>query len=200
MATKIDTVTARQKLTPRRNPYWDRIARGRYIGFRKISDDAPGAWVARYRDENTGKAVWRSLGALDEISSSDRYDAAVKATEVEFAHLDGGGSTEVLTVAQACARYVENLRSHGREKTAVDAEARFKRWVYPNQKFSNTVLLKLTPAIVNDWRVKLAKTKAIPQDRSKEATKPRSASSLNRDMATLKAALNLAIFRACLLI
>ena len=193
MATKIDTVTARQKLEARRNPYWDRIARGRYIGYRKISDDAPGAWVARYRDENTGKAIWHSLGALEEISPSERYDAAVKATEARFAHLDSGGSAEALTVAQACARYVENLRSHGREKTAVDADARFKRWVYSNQKFGNTVLQKLTPGAVNDWRVKLAKTKAIPQDRTKEATKPRSASSLNRDMATLKAALNLAV-------
>ena len=187
VATKIDTVTARQKLTARHAPYWHRIMQGQYIGYRKISDQAPGTWIARYRDVGTGKVSLNSLGALDTVTPSDQYDAAVKAADAWFSHRDGGGSAEALTVAHACARYVENLRSHGREKTAVDADARFKRWVYPNQKFSNTVLLKLTPGIVNDWRVKLAKTKAIPQDRSKEATKPRSASSLNRDMATLKA-------------
>lgn len=193
VATKIDTVTARQKLTARHAPYWHRITQGQYIGFRKVSDTSSGTWIARYRDESSGKVSLNSLGALDTVTPSDQYDAAVTAADAWFSHRDGGGSAEALTVAQACARYVENLRSHGREKTAVDADARFRRWVYPNQKFSNTVLLKLTPGIVNDWRVKLAKTKAIPQDRTKEATKPRSASSLNRDMATLKAAFNLAV-------
>ena len=112
MATKLDTVTARQKLTARHAPYWHRIARRRYIGYRKISDDAPGAWIARFRDEDTGKASINSLGALDAVTPSDQYDAAVKAADVWFSHRDSGGSTEALTVANACTRYVENLRAH----------------------------------------------------------------------------------------
>ena len=121
VATKIDTVTARQKLTARHAPYWHRIMQGQYIGYRKISDQAPGTWIARYRDVGTGKVSLNSLGALDTVTPSDQYDAAVKAADAWFSHRERGGSAEVLTVAHACARYVDNLHSHGREKTAVDA-------------------------------------------------------------------------------
>lgn len=53
--------------------------------------------------------------------------------------------------------------------------------------------MKLTGKQVDDWRKNLRKTLAIPQDKEKAATRPRSESSLNRDMTTLRAALNLAI-------
>jgi prepilin-type processing-associated H-X9-DG protein len=52
--------------------------------------------------------------------------------------------------------------------------------------------MKLTPGMLNDWRNKLVKTPALLQDKTKEATKPRTDSSINREMAVLKAALNLA--------
>ncbi len=60
-------------------------------------------------------------------------------------------------------------------------------------KLSKTPILKLTAGQINDWRVKLASTPAIPQDKSKVSTKPRSGSSLNRDMAVFKTVLNLAL-------
>lgn len=47
--------------------------------------------------------------------------------------------------------------------------------------------------MVNDWRNKLSRAPAIHQDKSKLGTKPRAASSINREMAVLKAALNLAV-------
>ncbi len=53
--------------------------------------------------------------------------------------------------------------------------------------------MKLTAGQINDWRVKLASTPAIPQDKSKVSIKPRSGSSLNRDMAVFKTVLNLAL-------
>ena len=37
MAHRIDTVAGRDKLTPRREPYWHRISKGCYLGFRKMS-------------------------------------------------------------------------------------------------------------------------------------------------------------------
>lgn len=53
--------------------------------------------------------------------------------------------------------------------------------------------MKLTTGQVNDWRVKLASTPAIPQNKNNASTKPRSGSSLNRDMAVFKSVLNLAL-------
>ena len=46
MATKIDTPTARGKLTPRREPYWHPMGKGKAIGYRTPQ----GSWIARWRN------------------------------------------------------------------------------------------------------------------------------------------------------
>ena len=104
-----------------------------------------------------------------------------------------GGAVEAITVGQACDRLVVWYRDAGRAKAAVDAEGRFRRWVHSNKKLSKTPLLKLTPGMLADWRTKLAKTPVMHQDKSVVSDKPRAASSINRDMAALKTALNLAL-------
>lgn len=190
MSTKIDTVSARDKLKPRREPYWHRLAKGCYLGVRKMAAGAPGTWIARGTDE-AGKKAYKALGDFDELPAHQRFDAASKAAQDWFEHLGRGGSSEALTVAAACREYVSHLRAASREDAARDAEGRFKRWVY-STKFGAIPLLKLTPKAVANWRVELTKTNAIPQDKSKPATKARSASTLNRDMTALRAALNLA--------
>lgn len=192
MATKINTVTARDNLQPRHTPYWHRVRKGAYVGFRKISATGGGAWLARFRDEETGKQQVNSLGKFEHLPPNERFDAAVREAETWFRHRDTGGTAEVLTVAAVCKEYVLHLRTLDRETAAKDAEARFKRWVYKNSRFASTPVLKLTPKAVADWRATVAGTKATPQDKAKAATKPRSASTLNRDMTTLRAALNLA--------
>ena len=50
-----------------------------------------------------------------------------------------------------------------------------------------------TQGQVSDWRVKITKAPAVLQDKTNKGSKPRAASSINRDMAVLKAALNLAL-------
>lgn len=191
MATKIDTVSARDKLRPRREPYWHRLTKGCYLGVRKMTADSEGSWIARAADESTGKQLYKALGELSEHPAHQRFDLAMKAAQEWFEHLGRGGSSEALTVAAACREYVSHLRAAGREDAAKDAEGRFKRWVYP-AKLGSLPLLKLTPKAVSDWRATLAKTPAMPQDKSQPATKPRSGSALNRDMTALRAALNLA--------
>src|SRR5690348_5649935 len=64
MARKnIDRSTTRDKLEPRREPYWGApIERGLFIGFRKL--DAGGTWIARWRDED-GRQRYQSLGHAD---------------------------------------------------------------------------------------------------------------------------------------
>lgn len=190
MATKINTVSARDALKPRHTPFWHRVRKGAYVGFRKTSATSGGAWLARFRDDETGKQQVHSLGRIEHLPPNERFDAAVREAETWFRHRDTGGTAEVLTIGDACREYVMHLLASGRETTSKDADGRFKRWVYSNARFSNTPLLKLTPKILSDWRLKLANTKAMPQDKAKEATRARSASSLNRDMTALRAALN----------
>lgn len=192
--TKINTVGARDALKPRHTPYWHRLRKGCYLGFRKISAASSGAWLARYRkDEPGSQQRLHSLGKFDKIPPNERFDAATREAEVWFTHMGSGGSGDAITVADACREYVADLRQKKGDKAADDAAGRFKRWVYSNAKLAATPLLKLTPKAINDWRTTLANTKVMPQDKKKPATKARSDSSLNRDMSTLRAALNLAL-------
>lgn len=192
MATKIDTVTARDSLKARHAPYWQKIRSECHIGFRKTTLTTSGAWIARYRDGD-GKYQLNSMGSLDNLPGHRRYDEAVKLAAQWFDHRSAGGSAASINVGEACKRYVEKLRGDGRDGGVIDVEGRFRRWVYSDPKLSNTPVMKLTPGMLNDWRLKLTKTPATLQDKTKTATKLRTASSINREMAVLKAALNLAV-------
>lgn len=191
MTARIDSVSSRQRLRARREPYWHRVTKGCYLGVRKMSSDGEGSWIARAAVELPGKQRYKALGEFSEHPSHERFDLAMKAARQWFEHLGRGGSAEVLTVAAACREYVAHLESEGRDDAAKDAKGRFNRWVY-SAKLGSIPLLKLTPKAVAEWRTALAETLAIPQDKHKVATKPRSASSLNRDMTALRAALNFA--------
>ncbi len=193
MPAKITTVAARATLKPRHTPYWHRVVKGCYVGFRKITASTEGAWLARYRDAESGKQQVHSLGKFDTLAPSARFDAAMREAEVWFKHMGYGGSAQAATVRSACEDYVAELLEKRGKKAANDAAGRFQRWVYSDEKFAAAPLLKLTPKLVGDWRTKLANTKLIPQDKTQTATKERSTSALNRDMACLRAALNLAL-------
>lgn len=194
MATKIDSVTARNALKIQREPYWHRLSKGVYLGYRKMTTTAAGgSWILRAIDGSTGKQAYKALGDFSELADNLRFDAAQKAARVWSSHLDAGGSNGVLTVKQACDNYIVKLRDGKKEGAAKDAIGRFRRWVYSDVKLSNTPVMKLTPGMLNDWRNKIVKSPTIPQDKTKESTKARAASSINREMAVLKAALNLAL-------
>ncbi len=60
---KTDSRTAREKLRQRREPYWAKISKGCFLGYRRIA--ICGTWIARYRDHD-GKQHYRALGAADD--------------------------------------------------------------------------------------------------------------------------------------
>jgi integrase len=186
MTARIDTVSGRAKLKPRREPYWHRLAMGNYIGYRKSSSDTAGTWIARAYDDATGKQNFKPLGTLDELD----FDAAAKAAREWFEHLGRGGSTESVTVKGACARYVEHVRSQKRHATADDLEARYRRWVN-DSKLGAVELGKLTRAHIDDWRKSLTSAVVrVNHDDHNPVTRERSPSSVNRDATALRAALN----------
>jgi integrase len=192
MATKIDTVTARGNLKARHAPYWQKMRAECHLGYRKTTSESLGAWIARFRGDD-GKYQLNSLGNLDTLPPYQRFDEAVKLAEQWFKHRSLGGLAVSITVGEACKRYIKKQRDDKKEVAAKDLEVRFKRWMFSDKKLSETPLTKLTQGMVNEWRNKLTKAPAIPQDKSKESTKARSGSTINREMAVLKAALNLAV-------
>jgi integrase len=205
MATRIDTVDARDKLSARDEPYWTRVAAGCQLGFRKLTPGSVGAWYAKYRgDDGTRKA--KSLGEFEELPRSQRYDAAMRAALAWFEHLGKGGTPHAVTVRTACERYVQHLRDtkpatgltatqmkrrgttkETTVKAADDAEARFKNYVLDVPKFADTELAKLTPAMLGDW---LKRLRERPTTSGSNRGAARTESSLNRDMTCFRAALN----------
>ena len=181
MANAINTVAERRRLIPRREPYWDRIESGCFIGYRKLNDGT-GTWIARWRsDEKTQK--YHALG------SQATYDDATKAAREWFEQCRGG-SIEVVDVEEACKRYVTDRRAEKGNDTANDADGRFKRLVY-RTKFGRIKLSALRTAHITDWRNdQVERNNEDDEDDDPDADR-RAKDSTNRNLATLKAALNL---------
>src|SRR5688500_12464201 len=69
----------RQSLKPRREPYWTRVQRGQYIGFRKL-DSGSETWIARLRAMHGGefKHFYESLGPATKESDFDQAKTAAE--------------------------------------------------------------------------------------------------------------------------
>lgn len=190
MATRIDTVASRDKLKPRRGPYWHRLTKGCYVGYRKMTAGGHGSWLARARAEDASvQQLYNPLGEFLELPDHLRFDAAAKAAQAWFDHLGRGGTARAATVSDACTRYVRHLKATKSERAARDAEARFKNYVLNHAKLAATELPKLTPAQLEAWRRAL---RELPTRSGGRRGERRSDSTLNRDMTCFRAALNLA--------
>lgn len=178
MAHDLSKKTERSKLTPRREPYWVRVEIGLYLGFRVMSDNV-GTWIARRQDGT--KKTYQALG------HHDLYDDAKKAALAWAGRVDAGVTDKAPTVQAACEHYVKHQRTAKGEDAAKDAEGRFKRLVY-GTAFGKITLDKLNTIKVRAWR-----DGQIPKgDDFDDDTVRRAKDSTNRNLAALKAALNLA--------
>ena len=127
---RIDTKRGREALAPRREPYWQKLSKGRYLGIRKLPS-GHAAWIARYRDDE-GTQHYKALG---EVSDAFGFDEAKQAAETWMRDAERGVSDRHddgsrVTVASACLAYVRSLRAEGRLNAAHDAHMRFRRTVY----------------------------------------------------------------------
>jgi integrase len=165
----------------RRDPYWGApIARGRFVGYRKIAADRA-TWIARFRNE-AGKQQFRSLGyATPEFG----YDQAKTQAQSWFTELETGstGTADSRTdVNDACKAYVAHLLRVSGKDSAHDAEMRFRRTIY-GTPFGATPLRTLRLVRVKLWRDEL----------KEKSGEPMKAPNSNRTLTALKAAINLAV-------
>lgn len=178
---RVDRVEARNKLPLRRDPYWQRLSEGRYLGFRRMTSGTPGTWLARAYDG--AHYVYATLDGIDQLADKERYDAAKTKAEEWFKHIDAGGSTEALTVKCACVAYVDHQRQEEGEQAGRNAEGFFNRLVY-SDPIAKIELSKLKVHHVEAWR------KRVIGDRDMSVVSNRS--SFNRNITPVRAALNLA--------
>jgi integrase len=164
------------------------LAKGCYLGFRKMNDSGHGNWIARAAQDGSGKEIYKSLGDLGNLPDHLQFDAAQKAAQAWFKHLGRGGASGITTVDDACERYVRHLRTTKGELAAKDAAARFKNYVLNDRRLAVTELAKLNPARLDAWRTVLQE---MPTRSGPRRGERRTDSTLNRDMACFRAALNL---------
>jgi hypothetical protein len=159
----------RDRLAPRREPYWQRLAEGAYVGFRR----GPDTWMARYRGRD-GKQQWQPLGEAFE------YDEAKRRADEWISQLSGAAvrSAKRSTVRAALEAYLADLRRHGRGVAAKEAEWRFRKYVY-DDVLAEVELEKATRDDFDDWR-----------DRQRGG---RAARTIERQFRSVRAGLNRAL-------
>ena len=179
----LSKVADRERLKAQREPHWQRIRNGCFLGFRPSKRGGHGSWIARAYDEEKRGYRTKSLGDFGKLAPRDMFMAAKREAE-SFAELvESGGVNwrEIETVADACREYA---------KAKPGAGGRFKRLVY-GDVLGKVKLAKLRRRQLREWRERLEQRPALVS-RNKEGekrTRERAPASINRDMVPLRAAL-----------
>jgi GGDEF domain-containing protein len=85
MALNLSKVGERQKLKVQREPHWQRLRLGCFIGFRQSRRGGAGTWIARAYDADLAKYRVKSLGDFGNLSANGRFAVAKKAAGVLLA-------------------------------------------------------------------------------------------------------------------
>jgi integrase len=180
----LSRVKDREALKPRREPHWQRLRPGCFLGYRPSAREGAGTWIARAYDEQPRGYRLKALGDFGEKPANERFAVAKREAEEFAATVESGGHGREAaeTVADACRNYA---------KANPEAEGRFKRHVH-SDPVAAVKLQKLRRYHLLEWRKRLEDRPAMVS-RNKEGEKrtcDRSPASVNRDMSMLRAALN----------
>lgn len=201
---KTDSRSARRKLKARREPYWTKIAKGCFLGYRRGAADG-GTWIARYRDD-AGKQRYFALGPADDAMDADGVtaisfeQAQIKARDwcQSVAAADAAGETQApYTIADCMADYLGWIKQH--RKSHRHLVAYVNAYILPSLGSVDTA--KLTTAKIRNWHQgiadeppRLRKGRTGPQRYRAEDSDPDEAQRkrrlrANRHLVTLRAAL-----------
>lgn len=179
----LSKVALREGLSARREPYWHRLRPGCFVGYRPSRKGGPGSWVARAYDNEHGRYRIKAIGSFAAHSPRERFALAKQAAETFSADVERGAlpTEKIETVADACRLF---------GKSRPEDDARFRRFVY-SDPIGRVKLTKVRRSHLEDWRSRLSRTPARVSRRKKgtQITRARAPSTLNRDMAALRAAL-----------
>lgn len=183
MALDLSKVKARDELKAQREPHWQRLRVGCFLGYRRSKRGSTGTWIARVYDEDAGKYRLKALGDFGSLPGNERFTAAKREAEKLAELVEAGGEVraKIETVKDACEEYA---------KGRPEAEHRFRRYVYADP-IAKMKLDKLRRRHVKEWRGRLEAQPALVSRRKKgePVHRERAASTVNRDMAVFRAAL-----------
>ena len=183
MAMDLSKVGEREKLKARREPYWQRLRTGCFVGFRPSKRDGKGTWIARAYDEDARKYQLKALGDFGTLAGNEMFAAARRDAEALAVLVEAGGEVRanIETVGDACREYA---------KTRPEAEKRFGRYVY-GDPIAKLKLAKVRRRHLKEWRERLeARPALVTRNKGGDTrTRQRAQSTVNRDMAVFRAAL-----------
>ena len=183
MALDLSKVGERDRLKAQREPHWQRLRAGCFLGFRPSKRGGKGTWIARAYDEDAGKYRLKALGDFGALPGNEMFAAAKREAETLAALVEGGGQvrTKIETVADACEEFA---------KTRPEVAHRFRRYVYADP-IAKVKLDKLRRRHLKEWRERLEAQPALVSRRKEgdPVHRERALSTVNRDMAAFRAAL-----------
>jgi integrase len=155
--SRLDSRTARARLTVRHEPYWRAIDSGMHIGYRKGVRKT--AWVARHRSA-AGRYTKTVLGIADDVQDADGdailsfSDAQARAREwfAQQSRGDAGGSGRVKTVADAVDLYRDwyvATRPADRTHALRNIDHRIAAFILP--ELGAVPIAKLTTGRIRAW-------------------------------------------------
>ena len=183
----LSKIGEREKLKPKAGdePHWQRLRAGCYVGYRPSKRGGRGSWFARTYDADTRKYARKALGSYGAMSGHEVFAQAKRDAESWAERVESGGvqSRKMETVADACRAYIE-------DKPGPIAEGVFRRHVF-GEPIAKVKLDKLRRHVLREWRKRLEDTPALltRNKLGEKRTKARAASTVNRDMVPLRAAL-----------
>jgi integrase len=180
MPTDLKSKTQRAKLKPRREPYWQRLTQGLFVGYR-ATKAGTGTWIARQRGDD-GRQKYRALGTFVD------FDVAKKEAEAWATELSQGVEVFGATVDDACHAYVDHLKARKGATSASDADGRFRQLIY-GRPIGRLPLNKLQTRHVDEW----LNAQVAGEDEDDPDAVRRSKDTANRNFSALQAALNRAL-------
>ena len=163
-----DSRTAREKLRQRREPYWAKISKGCFLGYRRIA--VSGTWIARYRD-HTGKQNYRALATADDsldanaktvLTFEQAQDAARAWFKVVAREQDGAKREGPYSVRHAIEDYLKDYEGRSGKATG-RMESNINIHILP--ALGEIEVERLTRRRIRDWHRGLAT--AAPRLRTK---------------------------------
>lgn len=205
-SAKLDTRNARAKLKADKNPYWERLGRNEFFGYRK--GKRGGSWVARVRLDD-GKFKFHKVGVADDNRDADGaevldfFQAQTEAKKWldQVWKLQKGVGLAHYTVNDALDDYLDYLEAH--KKSSERAAYSIKSFIRP--AFGTMKVTELTSPQITKWHKDIANEKPRVRSKSNRIAfkdvdenepdyKRKRKSSANRILTILKAALNRAYY------
>jgi site-specific recombinase XerD len=179
----LSRVKDREALKPGREPHWQRLRPGCFVGYRPSAKSGAGTWIARAYDEAQRGYRMKAIGSFGDYAANERFTLAKKEAERFAVEVEQGSIREdnLETVEDACRDLA---------KAHKEAGARFVRYVY-SDPIAKMKLDKLRRSHVKAWRERLEANPALVSRRKvgERVTRDRSPATLNRDMAVFRTAL-----------